>query len=325
MDGPDPAILYRRWAEIEARGSSPCYERLASAVATSPAALQFLASLPRRKRQPNLLLAALRWFEAPIEDPNAALDFLDDHAQEFRALMLARSTQTNEAARCAVLLPALALLGEPLVILEIGSSAGLCLLMDTWGYDWTDAETGALTRLGSGRVRLPCTVTGSVPLPAEMPAVAARMGLDSSPLDVTDPAARRWLQCLIWPEHTERAERLARALDRAAATPPPLRQGTFPEDVPSAVEQLRRFDPGATVVVMHGAAAAYLDTDGRRRLTETLTDLDVHRLSLEGAEVSRDLGVRGIRETDHRRFILGLDGRALASADPHGRDLHWWV
>src|SRR5699024_1838601 len=168
-------------------------------------------------------------------------------------------------------------------------------------------------------------VTGGVPLPSEMPAVAARMGLEAHPVDVTDAAQRRWLQCLVWPEHTDRSARLARALDRAAATPPPLRQGTFPEDVPSAVEQLRRFEPTATVVVMHSAAAAYLDTDGRRRLGETLTDLGVHRLSLEGAEVSRDLGVQGIRETDHRRFVLGLDGRALGSADPHGRDLHWWA
>lgn len=219
----------------------------------------------------------------------------------------------------------LVLLPEPLVILELGASAGLCLLLDAWGYDWTDPTTGTLVRLGSGNLRLPCRVTGGVRLPSEMPAVAARMGLDAHPVDVTDAPQRRWLQCLVWPEHTDRSARLARALDRAAATPPPLRQGTFPEDVPSAVEQLRRFEPSATVVVMHSAAAAYLDTDGRHRLDETLTDLGVHRLSLEGAEVSRDLGVQGVQETDHRRFVLALDGRALGSADPHGRDLHWWA
>src|SRR5699024_6712111 len=158
-----------------------------------------------------------------------------------------------------------------------------------------------------------------------MPAVAARMGLDAHPVDVTDAAQRRWLQCLVWPEHTDRSARLARALDRAAATPPPLRQGTFPEDVPSAVEQLRRFEPTATVVVMHSAAAAYLATDGRHRLDATLTDLGGPRLSLECAAVSRAPGVQGAQATAPRRFVLALGGRALASADPPGRALHWWA
>jgi hypothetical protein len=50
--------------------------------------------------------------------------------------MLARRTQTNEAARCAVLLPALALLPQPLALIEVGASAGLCLLYDEWRYHY---------------------------------------------------------------------------------------------------------------------------------------------------------------------------------------------
>src|SRR5699024_6435818 len=155
--------LYRRWSETEARGNSPCYERLTLAIAESPAAIDFLSLLPRGKRQPNLLLAALRWFGAPVEDPPATLAFLTEHAGAIRTLMLNRATQTNEAARCAVLLPGLALLPEPLVILELGASAGLCLLLDAWGYDWTDATTGTLARLGAGGCNAasgPSTPTG---------------------------------------------------------------------------------------------------------------------------------------------------------------------
>jgi hypothetical protein len=47
-----------------------------------------------------------------------------------RAVMLARSTQTNEPGRCAALLPVLTRLPEPLALLEVGASAGLCLLPD---------------------------------------------------------------------------------------------------------------------------------------------------------------------------------------------------
>lgn len=318
----DTAAFYRRWAELEARGSSPTYQRLCHAVAGSPSTLAFLHTLPQAKRQPNLLLGALRWFDAPVADPDAALAFLTDHADQVRELMLARATQTNEPTRCAVLLPALALLQQPVAILELGASAGLCLLLDAWSYAWTD-ESGRTTRLGSSPVRLRTRVSGPVPLPTEMPAIAARLGLDAHPVDVTDPAQRRWLGCLVWPEHTERAALLPRALARAAATPPPVLAGHFPQDVPAAVARLRQFEPQASVVVVHSAAAAYLGAAERRELAGVLADLDVHRLGLEGPEVSADLGVRGLPDRAEGSFVLSLDGRALATAHPHGRELHW--
>src|SRR5699024_8559526 len=205
----DTAGFYHRWAEREAHGSSPTYERLSHAFAEAPPTPAFLPPLPRPKRQPNLLFGALRWFGAPIDDPAATLAFLGARAEALRALMLSRATQTNEAARCAVLLPALALLPEPLAVLELGASAGLCLMLDAWAYEWTD-ESGTVTRTGSGPVRLSAQESGGVPLPTTVPAVAARLGLDAHPVDVTDPIERRWLECLVWPEHTARADRLRR-------------------------------------------------------------------------------------------------------------------
>ncbi|WP_022916390.1 DUF2332 domain-containing protein [Ruania albidiflava] len=318
----DTAAFYRRWAQLEAHGSSPTYERLAHAVADDPTALAFLHTLPRQKRQPNLFFGALRWFDAPVEDPIAALTFLAEHAEALHALMRTRATQTNEATRCAVLLPALALLPGPLAVLELGASAGLCLLLDTWAYEWTD-ESGAVTRLGTGPVRLRTQVTGPVPLPTELPPIVARLGLDAAPVDVRDADQRRWLQCLVWPEHTDRASLLRAALDRAGATPPPVAQGLFPADVPAAVSRLRQFEPDATVVVLHSAAAAYLGREERTVLTDMLTGLDVRRIGLEGPQVSTELGVRDVPEAAPGRFVLSLDGRALATTHPHGRDLHW--
>src|SRR5699024_6730468 len=318
----DTAAFYYRWAQLEAHGSSPTYERLAHAVAEDPTALAFLHTLPRHKRQPNLLFGALRWFDAPVEDPAAALAFLAERPRDVGELMRTRATQTNEATRCAVLLPALALLPGPLAVLELGASAGLCLLLDAWAYEWTD-ESGAVTRLGTGPVQLRTQVTGPVPLPTELPPIVARLGLDAHPVDVRDADQRRWLECLVWPEHTDRASLLRAALDRAEATPPPVTQGPFPADVPAAVARLRQFEPEATVVVLHSAAAAYLDPEQRAELPARLTGLGTHRLGLEGLEVSAELGVRNLPQQAPGRFVLSLDGQALATAHPHGRDLHW--
>ena len=55
----DVAGHYRRFAEVEAAGVSPRYAELAAAVADDADVLAFLGTLPRLKRQANLLLGAL--------------------------------------------------------------------------------------------------------------------------------------------------------------------------------------------------------------------------------------------------------------------------
>jgi Uncharacterized protein conserved in bacteria (DUF2332) len=49
------AERYQRFAEREARGCSPLYERFALGVAGDPELLALLESLPPAKQQPNLL------------------------------------------------------------------------------------------------------------------------------------------------------------------------------------------------------------------------------------------------------------------------------
>ena len=55
------ADFFRRFAELEARGSSPLYEELSLGVAADAELLTLLSGLPRLKQQPNLLLAASRF------------------------------------------------------------------------------------------------------------------------------------------------------------------------------------------------------------------------------------------------------------------------
>src|SRR5262249_18386367 len=112
--GEQIAARYRRFAEVEARGHSPLYEAFALGVAGDPFALQFLADLPDENRQPNLLFAALRHRCGRPADWPAFLLLLQEHADAVRTTMLTHRTQTNEPARCAVLLPVLVQLPQPL-------------------------------------------------------------------------------------------------------------------------------------------------------------------------------------------------------------------
>src|SRR4029453_17082131 len=126
----------RRFAADEAHGVSPHYERLAQDIAASADVLRFLIDLPPPRRQPNLLLGAATLIAGRPPDIASLTKMVARRADALRATMLARTTQTNEPARCAVLLPLLAALPEPLALVEVGASAGLCLLPDRYGYDY---------------------------------------------------------------------------------------------------------------------------------------------------------------------------------------------
>jgi len=212
MIGHEPdrgtAENYRRFGALEARGRSALYAELATAVADDPALLAFLEGLPPDKRQPNLLFAAVRYLAGLQPGYDAFRVTVLHRRDEVAAIMLARRTQTNEPARCATLLPALSLVPQPLALLEVGASAGLCLLPDRYGYRYgrhrIDGWPGAPV--------FGCQPRGPVPLPGRAPQVVWRAGIDLNPLDVADPDDVQWLSCLVWPGEGDRAERLAAAI-----------------------------------------------------------------------------------------------------------------
>src|SRR3954451_14888717 len=107
-DRPHIVAGYRRVAEIEAAPVSPLYAGLADAVAGDDAVLDFLVPLPVGKRQPNLLFAAIQYLHGTASGADGLRRAVLHDGDRLRATMLTRATQTNEAARCAALLPLLA-------------------------------------------------------------------------------------------------------------------------------------------------------------------------------------------------------------------------
>ncbi|SNS21721.1 hypothetical protein SAMN06893096_102549 [Geodermatophilus pulveris] len=306
---------YRAFSE-ESAAEAPVYSALAAAVAGDRELLDFLTALPAGKRHPTLFLAALRFLGGVPADGAELRERVVSDAGRLRDTILARRTQTNEPARCAALLPALAMIGGPLALVEVGAAAGLCLYPDRYGYEYDGRPLGP-----PGPVRLRCTTSGPVPVPAQLPEVVARIGVDLDPLDVTDPDDRAWLRALVWPGPVE-DERLAR-LDAAAAVaaqdPPVLLAGDLLDRLPDA---LALVPAGATPVVLHTAVLPYVGAARRAAFVERVRSLPVRWVAQEGAGMVPGTG-QPFPGGWGPYLVLSLDGRPLAHTAPHGGRVDW--
>ena len=105
-------------------GSSEIYVDWSAGIADDPAVLALIEELPAAKRQSNLVFAAARFVGAPLVPYQELRPWLIAHWAEIVAVALTHSTQTNEAARCATLLPLLSAIDGPIALLEVGASGG---------------------------------------------------------------------------------------------------------------------------------------------------------------------------------------------------------
>lgn len=316
----------RRFADTECKGYSDHYYRLAHAIADEDEVVAFIAEMP--VIQPNLFLASVQFLTGPESMPTSGADlkaFLQDRREDVSQLMHSRRTQTNEVGRCASLLPALP--RGDLALLEVGASAGLCLLLDQFFYDYGDVQLGR----ASSPVHLRCTTKGSPPLPLSMPPIAWRAGLDLRPIDVNDEDDARWLLSCVWPEHGERRERLAAAIELARCNAVSVHRGDLLSDLSALISEVPR---DARLVVFHSAVLAYVDTEGRQAFAESLAEESKSReivwISNEGAGAVPEISALA-PPIDRQHFLLGRthfeNGRRsdelLAVAQAHGTDLDW--
>jgi hypothetical protein len=317
---------YRRFAEVECKDYSDLMYRLALAVAADDDVADFIAEMP--VTQPNLFFASIQLLTGPEGMPRTGFELraiVDRRGHEIRQVMSRRRTQTNEVGRCAVLLPALP--PGPLALVEVGASAGLCLLLDRFCYQYGS------TRLGesSSPVQLRCATSGMIPIPTAVPQVVWRRGLDARPLDVRDDEAVRWLLACVWPDHPERRSRLEGAIELARTYPVVVTEGDLVEDLPAILAEA---PADVRLVVFHSAVMSYVDAERRRAFVDVLTGAskqrDVVWVSNEAPGLVRDLPASVPVGTGYR-FLLARTqwsgGRRrdelLGLAHPHGRELTW--
>lgn len=317
------AKRYTTFAEVEVRGASPAYERLALAVATSRPLIEFLASLPPERQQPNLFFAAVRHVAGVPEDGAALATIVAEHRASIMELMLTRTTQTNEPGRCAVLLPALARLNQPIALLEVGASAGLCLLPDCYGYDYGRRRISPNMADAHSAPVFPCAASANTPLPSRVPTVSWRCGLDLNPLDITSATDMAWLQTLVWPGHRKRAERLQAAIEIARHATPRVVRGDLLRDLASLIRQA---PADAELVIFHTAVLSYVRSqDDREEFAEAVRDSGAIWISNEAPSVFPAIAARVPQSPPLGKFLLAINGSPVAWTAHHGQSVEWFA
>jgi hypothetical protein len=321
---------------------------LADAAAVDPSLLRRLLECPPHAHDPNMLLAAVHYLvlagsdhplsavyrsgELPHDIESVFRDFCLFHWDELASLLTHRRIQTNECGRCTALIfgvsAAATCLGDPVALVDAGASAGLNLYLDEYLLDF-----GPLGTIGpaSSPVRIRSEVRGPVRrVPARLPAIAARAGIDRDPVDITDPDNVRWLLACVWP-WTGRHERTAAAIEMVAARPSLVRAGDMVTDLAPVIDSLGNLP----TVVVTSWAYSYLTPDQRNdfeaQLTAAACTRPVAWVCADGLHVAERFDPPGAPPAGELTpSVLGLavfdasggvDARALAYVQPHGR----WV
>ncbi|HKY95776.1 MAG TPA: DUF2332 domain-containing protein [Kiloniellales bacterium] len=320
---------------LSARPTSPLSAALAEGVVGDAELLSLAAEIPADKLPPNMLLAAVHAL-LPTDDPLACFyasrtaeplppegafpdfrRFALSHREAILDLCRTRRTSTNEVQRAAVLMPAFGLVaraGEPLHMIEVGAAAGLLLNWDRIAYDY---DTAGRLAPPDAAFTLRCEARGPLPLPAAMPRVARRVGLDLVSLDPAKAEDAAWLRALIWPELKARRERLDQAIALARRHPVRHVIGDAIETLPREIAAVPSGDP---LVVFHSFALAQFPAALKQAFLALLDELGRQRPLWR---VGYEHGPKELAYLSLQRHGRGEAEQVLAEATPHGQRLRW--
>jgi hypothetical protein len=351
------AERFRAFGGVSTHSRAPLYSRISASVADQRDVLALLQHAPEQQQLPVLLFAGVHYLlleglgpelaahypnlaattsagSPPAGDPTGLFrQFALEHADELTAVISTRSTQTNEVGRCAQFVPPLGILAEevgPLAHVDVGTSAGLNLLLPRYSYEY--APGGRLDGIDpSDTLLLRCSTRGDVPVPATMPSITASVGLDRDPIDVLDDDEVRWLEACVWPDQADRFARLVAAIALARRHPPLVRRGDAVADLAATIDTVAQL---GHPVVTNSWVLNYLPDDVRLAYVAELDRLgsqrDLSWIIAEAPGQTPGLPVPTSPEPEEITVVSLVRWRAgertvqrLATTHPHGYWLHW--
>ncbi len=345
-DRTDEALAerFRVFAREECSGSSglnvmsPTYEILSLAVADNPKLLALARKCMVGQPIPNLFFAAVKRLLDNYESDSLARNYAriaeggspsdglaDSFARfctrnetEIVELVSTRRVQTNEIRRCSYLMPAFGLVsidsdGMPLGLIDVGASAGLNLLWDSYQYRYSG---NLKLRFGpdESEVVIDCELRNGMPdIPRELPAVAFRRGVDLNPVDLGDDEEYLWMMALVWPDHPDRADLLRAARNIWLSNPPRVERGDALEVLPRILGEVPQ---DAALCVFHCHTLNQFPAESRAAFNEMLRnvshDRPVYHVPSEGEHLYVNKIVCGVEDV-----ILS------ARRNAHGRWIEW--
>jgi hypothetical protein len=324
---PGTAAICRALIAL-AEGSSLCGQRIANwnpkTVLRDALPLRIAGGfhdLFRRGTEPELG----KIYRSEINDPAQVEDLISGVVTRHDAKLLKwfdSPPQTNEAGRSSSFVAALRWLAsrvEPKFELnEIGSSAGMNLLIDRYRYD-----LGGIT---SGPDNAPVTIRpiwNGPPPPVDPFTIHSVQGCDIQPVDVRDEDAANHLMAYIWPEMPERFARMEAGIDMIRARPVDLIQADAADFVEARLATPQA--AGTTRVLMHSIVWQYLPDTVQQRIQTAMMEA--------GTKATSDKPLAWISlETNRNTFRHELKvsywpdgGEAvlLGEAHAHGAWVNW--
>jgi hypothetical protein len=348
-DGLDDFTEMWRWFATHCQEYSPLYEQISRAVAGDRELLAAVRSAPPSAHLPPALLAAVHYLvlegadqavaevyagRSPADPGPLFLEFCRSHRDAVMAILATRHIQTNECGRSSAIGPGLTWLASrldgPFALVDVGASAGLNLLCDRYRLDY--GSHGA-----TGPADSPVTITSTVrgghpPIAAQLPALATRVGIDRSPIDLADPDDARWLLACVWPD-TDRLDRTAAAIHLAQADPPRVIAGDANDVLPGVLGAL---PPGTAALVTTTWAFGYFSAEDRQTFMEVLDrasyQRDIAWLSAEAAGTVGPLAAARLADDEQGKAdLLGAivfrggtrEAHVLGYVQEHGAWLDW--
>jgi hypothetical protein len=196
-----------------------------------------------------------------------------------------------------------------------------------------DYGSHGITGPSDSPVKISCrVVAGDPPISERLPPFIERIGIDRSPIDLTNPDDARWLLACVWPD-TDRLDRTAASIRMAQDEPPIVTAGDANEVLPAVLGGL---ESDTTALIVTTWAFAYFSVEDRQKFLKILGAESQKRhvawLSAEGAGIVESFAGESVSDHDQAGWdVLGTvtfdggehRGQLLGFVQEHGSWIDW--